>query len=374
MRPSIPSALEALACLSLLLASAACRPARAAADDHPEPVGRQQVMYADSTRRDWTGTADRPLQTTVWYPAASGAKESPWTVAIFAAGRNALDAPMAAAPARLPLVVVSHGTGGSAVTLAWLAETLASHGYIVAAVNHHGNTAAEDEPRLEGTLVWWDRPRDLTVLIDKLTSDPRLGPRIDTGRIGVAGFSLGGYAALASVGARLSLARFMASCAAPASAALCKLPPESNGRFSDADVQRLLVDDVRVKEAMSHMEDDYSDRRIRSAFVMAPVFGQAMTTESLAAIAVPVRIVVGSDDLQAVPAVSVAPIAAAVPGVSLDVLPSVGHYTFVSVCTSKGRAYVKQLCSDADGVDRDAVHRRVAGWAVEFFGATLTVK
>jgi hypothetical protein len=36
-----------------------------------------------------------------------------------------------------PLVMLSHGTGGGAATLAWLAETLASNGYIVVAVNHH---------------------------------------------------------------------------------------------------------------------------------------------------------------------------------------------------------------------------------------------
>jgi dienelactone hydrolase len=36
-----------------------------------------------------------------------------------------------------PLVVLSHGTGGGAAGMAWLAETLASNGYIVAAVNHH---------------------------------------------------------------------------------------------------------------------------------------------------------------------------------------------------------------------------------------------
>ena len=44
-----------------------------------------------------------------------------------------------------PLVLLSHGTGGSAVMLAWLGETLARAGYVVAAINHHGNTATEDE-------------------------------------------------------------------------------------------------------------------------------------------------------------------------------------------------------------------------------------
>jgi predicted dienelactone hydrolase len=311
------------------------------------------------------------LQTTVWYPAANGTVEKAWPVAIFEAGRNALDAPMAPLPARLPLILISHGTGGSAASIAWLGEALAGNGFIAAAVNHHGNTAAEDEPRLEGTLIWWDRPRDLSVLIDRLLSDPRFGPRVDAGRIGVAGFSVGGYTALASVGARLSIGQFLASCASPETSASCKLPPEMSRKFSERDVQRLMSENARVKEAMSHMDDSFIDRRIGSAFVIAPVFGQAMTKESLAAITVPVELVVGSRDDQAVPSVSVAPIAAALPGASLAILPSVGHYTFLPVCNATGKAHVKELCADADGVDRELVHQRVAASAVDFFSRTL---
>ncbi|MEO8922852.1 MAG: hypothetical protein ABI330_08515 [Caldimonas sp.] len=149
------------------------------------------------------------------------------------------------------------------------------------------------------------------------------------------------------------------------------MPPEISDKFSEADVKKMLSDNPRVKEAMSHMEDAYTDHRIRSAFVLAPVFGQVMTSSSLAAITVPVELVVGSADIQAIPSASVAPIAAAIPTVSLEVLPSVGHYTFMPVCNSRGKTYVKDLCGDADGVDRDAIHRRVGAWAVDFFGRTL---
>ena len=84
--------------------------------------------------------------------------------------------------------------------MAWLAETLASNGYIVAAVNNHGNTAAEPSYQLHGFMLWWERARDISVLIDRLVADPQSGAHIDRSRIGVAGFSLGGYTALAMVG------------------------------------------------------------------------------------------------------------------------------------------------------------------------------
>jgi predicted dienelactone hydrolase len=39
----------------------------------------------------------------------------------------------------------------------WLGYYLASRGYIVAAVNHHGNTAAEKERAAQGFLLYWER-------------------------------------------------------------------------------------------------------------------------------------------------------------------------------------------------------------------------
>ena len=188
---------------ALLLIGVALQAATGWAADSrgPHPVGLSSVKYVDPTRQDWNDSGPRPLATAVWYPAPDGTREADWTVEIFNAGHNAMGAPIAALPAKLPLIVVSHGTGGSAAGMAWLAETLAANGYLVAAVNHHGNTGFEDSTRLEGFIVWWDRPRDVSVLIDRLLADPRFGPRIDASRIGVAGFSIGGYRARSRRGA-----------------------------------------------------------------------------------------------------------------------------------------------------------------------------
>jgi predicted dienelactone hydrolase len=275
---------------------------------------------------------------------------------------------MSSSPAKLPLVVLSHGTGGAAMGLAWLGETLAANGYIVAAVNHHGNTGAEPTPPLQGTLVWWDRPQDLSVLIDRLLADPQWGTRIDTSRIGVAGFSIGGYTALASVGARLSRTQWQKFCADAATAPFCKLPPEVSGKFSDEEVEHLLTKDQRVLNALTHMDDDYRDPRIKAAFAIAPVVGGAMRRDSLEMIAVPVQIVVGSDDDQAVPRFNAEPMAKAIPNEKLDILPKVTHYSFLPVCNDRGKNYAKELCIDPAGVNREALHREVAARAVEFFG------
>ena len=367
---AVRRALELVGTLAVLggLACSAARaepvPARA------NPVGLMSVRYEDAARREWGGEGKRPLATAVWYPAVPGSPEAEWSVAIFNAGRNAIGAPMAASPARLPLVVLSHGTGGSAAAMAWLGETLAANGYLVAAVNHHGNTAAGSTPRREGFLVWWDRPQDVSVLIDALLADPRFGPRIDASRIGVAGFSLGGYTALAAVGARLSRAQWDRHCAAqPADPSGCKLPPEA--KFTMDEARQLIENDERVKAAYARMGDPYGDARVKAAFAIAPVLGPALTAESLAQIAVPVRIVVGARDDQAVPERNAKPMAAQIAGAELDVLPDVGHYTMLPTCNAFGRRVASAICTDADGVDRAATHRAVSAQALAFFERTL---
>jgi hypothetical protein len=84
---------------------------------------------------------------------------------------------------------------------------------------------------------------------------------------------------------------------------------------------------------------------------MAPVLGPALTPESLHTIARPVRIVVGARDEQAIPSVNAEPIAAAIPGAALEVVPDVTHYTFLAPCTLLGRLVARALCHDGAGVD-----------------------
>ena len=122
---------------------------------------------------------------------------------------------------------------------------------------------------------------------------------------------------------------------------------------------------------LAHMDGDFQDRRIRAAFVMAPVAGPAMTRASLAAIQVSVHIVVGTADDQAVPARNAEPIGAAIPGAIVELLPGVTHYSFLPVCNERGNTYVKALCSSPAGLDRSEVHRRTAAAARAFFGRSL---
>jgi predicted dienelactone hydrolase len=97
---------------------------------------------------------------TVWYPAESGAEEieivSPPKKSLWIADRAAPGAARLSPLQRYPLVVLSHGLGGSAAQLAWLGAALARRGFVAAAVNHPGNSV-ENANTPEGFALRWER-------------------------------------------------------------------------------------------------------------------------------------------------------------------------------------------------------------------------
>jgi predicted dienelactone hydrolase len=89
-------------------------------------VGFQQVSVPDPQ--------GEPLQVDVWYP--SDAPASPHRLGLF---RQTVAVDGAIAGSQLPLVVISHGTGGSAELHYDTALSLAEAGFIAAAITHSGD-------------------------------------------------------------------------------------------------------------------------------------------------------------------------------------------------------------------------------------------
>jgi predicted dienelactone hydrolase len=199
-------------------------------------VGMVTRNFTDENRKNWEGTAPRPLTTAIWYPATARAAKSetifggPPDKEIFAPVTVAADAEISRESQKYPLILLSHGTGGSAIQMMWLGYYMASRGYIVAAVNHHGNTAAERPYAAQGFLLYWERARDLMAVLDKLLADPVFGGRIDRDRIGAAGFSLGGYTVISIAGGRFSPREFESFCRSPQRDFTC----EPQREFPDA--------------------------------------------------------------------------------------------------------------------------------------------
>jgi predicted dienelactone hydrolase len=336
-------------------------------------VGMSFRTFKPGEPYNWRGAKTHVLGTTVWYPAAASAVEQPIEIPgmseLFVIGRAARDANLASTLAKYPLVVLSHGTGGSALQMAWLGTAIAANGYIAVAVNHPGNNATEAYTA-QGFSTWWERARDLSVVIDSMLADPTFGNHIDSHRIGAAGFSLGGYTMIEIAGGTTDVGSFRQFCASHPAEVVCQSPPEFPTLVEDFN--KLSTTDAPFQAALAHAGDSYRDTRVRAVFAIAPPLGPAFRPAGLSAIAIPVRIIAGQADATVPIANGAEYFAANIPGAKLTILPgNVGHYVFLDVCTAAGRKTLSLLCNDGEGVDREAVHASTATLAVEFFRKTL---
>ncbi len=166
---------------------------------------------------------DRPLKVEVWYPAvlAEGTKELvtydevlgmssnpkrpiiPFTFQ----GRAARNAPPQYSDGAFPLIVVSHGYVGTRYIMSYLAENLASKGYVVVAIDHTESTF-KDAGAFTSTLL--NRAKDILFVINQMaelgkpSSSSFLKGLVDANNTGIIGYSMGGYGVLNVAGAGYS--------------------------------------------------------------------------------------------------------------------------------------------------------------------------
>jgi len=363
--------------LVLVLLSTSLSPLPARSAEHSGShykVGVVSRTFVPDGPYNWRGAKTHGLTSAIWYPAVPSSVETPQWIGppdrpLLSASRAMKDAELIAAPSKLPLVLLSHGTGGSALNMAWLGTELASRGYIAVAVNHPGNNATESYTP-QGFSIWWERARDLSVAIDKMLADPTFGPRVDPRRIGAAGFSLGGYTMIELAGGRTDVDAFWAFCKSPCADGICKSPPEFPNLVEQW--QQLAKNDADFQQALKLASESYRDPRVLAVFAMAPALGPAFAPASLEQIVIPVEIVAGAAD-ESVPVASSAKyFAKHIPGAELIIFPGrVGHYVFLPTCSELGQKTLPLLCTDAPGVDRAAVHAQTAAAAVRFFDGHL---
>jgi predicted dienelactone hydrolase len=360
--------MRSLALWLILLAT----PNVACADDTVFKVGVTSRDFIPAEPYDWRGAKTHALRAMIWYPAAADAREQPqWigppVVPFVSAGSAARDAEPAAGPRR-PLILLSHGFGGTASDLAWLGAALAAHGFIAVAVNHPGNNGLEDYTD-EGFSLMWLRAVDLGALIDALLGDKVFGDRADPSRIGAAGHSLGGYTVIVVAGGITDPARMQVFCRSPAADALCA--PQQGVSDMRQRTSLRLSSDPDFRQRYGKADKSYRDERVRAVFAMAPGLGPVFTPESLAKISIPVAIVTGSADEVVPPASSAEALGNTIPHTALKSFPHAGHFVFFGTCTAVGRLFIRAGCHDPDGADRDAVHADTIRLALDFFTENL---
>jgi predicted dienelactone hydrolase len=358
--------------LLLLLACLICAVCPAHAGD-PPPVGFETREFVDASRSNWQNTGHRPLSTVIWYPAAATAPLSvpqvgdPAGRAFFVQRQFAVAGPLSEQVQRYPIVLLSHGSTSVNLSLGWLGAYLAEHGYIAAAVNHHGNTGAEGQLLSQGFMAPWERAADLSALLDQMLADPKFGAHIDNSRVFAAGHSAGGATVIMIAGGQFSGEEIAKFCTSPTTASDASCEPRELIAKAIAELEQLRTHDPAVQASLARAKRSYRDGRIRAVVAMAPAVGPAFTEATLHGIATPVFIVTAKEDAVTPPATNALRYSRLIPDARLLTVPgNANHFTFGSECTAEGRRALEP-CRDGAGTDRAEVHELVAQRVLKFF-------
>ncbi|MCC5660729.1 alpha/beta hydrolase [Nostoc sp. XA010] len=188
-----------------------------------------------------------------------------------------------------PLIVLSHGFTSVRTDLYYLAEHLASHGYVVAALEHPGSNQTNTNSALQGkTSVmkpqeFLDRPQDISFILDELeklnqTTNHPLQGKLATNNAMVIGHSFGGATALEIAGAELQLEQLKQRC------------KNNLTTFSEAEVMQCI--------AQKLPENTYQlrDTRIKQAIALNPTTSLIFGETGLTKVQVPTLVLASSAD------------------------------------------------------------------------------
>jgi predicted dienelactone hydrolase len=277
----------------------------------PYPVGVTELTFE---RKSTTTGEPRTLRTLIWYPADDSAKKQPEDNLL----EGVIDAKVTRDNLPLPIIVFSHGSGGTPYQSTYYTRHLASHGFVVVAPPHPGNTIADCLPCTDTAALldsYLNRPDDITFALEALlarSADPGslFYNALDASRVGMSGHSFGALDTLRLAG---SDSRF--------SAALAMAPPGSG---------RLSLNRVDIKIPIMMMGGKLD--------TIAPLEEQQKYFDSL-----------GTDG----------------PPHFLLVFPRGGHFSYANVCVP-----VLEGCGP-DAIDEDRAHELINLYATAFFKTYL---
>ncbi len=278
----------------------------------------------------------------MWYPCAEPAGEIDLGRITL---RGVKDCPVSGE--KLPLIVISHGLGGSFIGHHDTAEALADAGFAVAAISHPGDNA-QDKSRAGALSIFVERPAGMKRLIDFMLGASPLAARIDPQRVGFFGFSRGGYTGLILIGAAPDWAAAAGFCAQSAAYFCSEIRSKA---FPPAPP----VHDPRIKAA-----------------VIADPLAIFFTADSFGGITVPVQLWGSERGGDGVTPESVAAVNRELPGPhEFHLVPNSAHFAFLFPCPPALAVDLPQICTDAPGFDRVAFHQQLDAAVVAFFRSHL---
>ncbi len=294
-------------------------------------LGASTAAQAQVGMTEWRAGA---LPVTLVYPTQAASRTHSF-------GPFSIDVALHAAPLnqRQRLVVISHGTGGSAIADHALAASLARAGFVVAQPLHQGDNFQNQQDA--GPVAFERRPQEVRQLIDALAKDPLWSTRLDLTKVGVHGMSAGGVTGLSLAGAQWRMLNLIRHCNANAQAdeSFCFQGAQDGAaraeRQANYDRAR-YVPDLFLPSDLKRLRggrtttpdntDPRPDPRIAAVSLAVPL-AVIFSAESLARIRIPVGVVSAQRDEVLVPRFHSAQVLAHCSTCTLLAdLPGAGHF------------------------------------------------
>ena len=306
----------------------------------PTTVGFQYAKVADQD--------GVPLDLTIWYP--STAEPTAHRLGPF---RQMVALNGAVVGQKLPLIVMSHGSGGAPWNHYDTALALAAAGFVVVAPTHPG----DNHTNRSRAAMLLDRPEHVILAVDFMVSLWPASQLIDDHRIGFFGFSVGAFTGLVVTGAAPDFRRLVSH---------CKAHPLEFGCV----IVKPVLSDKRLMDLPPTRQ--WRDERIKAAVLAVPALGFTFTPDRLATVKVPVQLWRAEKDDVAPHPWHADMIRQALPTPpDYRVIADAGHFDFIAPCTPQASAAAAFLCQETPGFDRATFHEQFNGEVVAFFTREL---
>ena len=305
--------------------------------------------YAAGFQRGFAADPDgKPLEIGIWYPSQTPVQPVAMGPTSMSVAVNGV-----AQGKALPLVVISHGYAGSFLVHFDTAIALADAGFVVVAVTHTGDNYA-DKSRSADVM---DRPRQISRVLDHMLSTWDGRAMLDPARIGMYGFSAGGFTTLVSIGGTPDFSKVGPECRQYPEDFVCQLIVKSGGNLGAP----LTSTTARAV-----------DPRIKAAVVAAPAIGFAFSPDGLKNVKVPVQLWRADNDVVLPHPRYAEAVKLALPQApEYLVVANAGHYDFLAPCSTALASIAPTICSSAVGFDRVAFHASFNSAVVSFLNKTL---
>jgi predicted dienelactone hydrolase len=286
------------------------------------------------------------LQGAVWTPCTKPTSDMELGLYVIPGVR---DCPITTA--QLPLIVVSHGYGGSFLGHHDTAEALANAGFVVAAINHSGDNYRLRGGSNDSITALATRTTDIRRLIDYMLQQWPSRDRIAVGQVGFFGFSRGGYTGLVLAGAHPDFERLP-----PLPSSACATAPDGPACAGMRQGFRDLLASPLAR-----------DTRIKAAVIADP-FSAVFDADGLKNVSIPIQLWASEYGGDGVTPDSVAAVRRSLPEPpDWHIAESAAHFGFLAPCSPAQLNAKSEICSDSHGFDRAAFHADFNAKALSFF-------